>query len=158
MRKAEKRWNLLDWGLLAAVLAVLVGGVWLMRAKPWKRARQEVLTCTLRTAPFDGAMREAGALPRAGDAVLTAAGGEPIGRVLAVAVVPQTVLTADGDGLSLSPCPDSYVAEVTVRLTLADRTVGTHRIAAGGTADLILGGYFAAGCGIITVEVTEFAE
>ena len=43
MRKAEKRWNLLDWGLLAAVLAVLVGGAWLMRAKPWKRARQEVL-------------------------------------------------------------------------------------------------------------------
>ena len=32
MRKAEKRWNLLDWGLLAAVLAVLVGGAWLMRA------------------------------------------------------------------------------------------------------------------------------
>ena len=39
MRKAEKRWNLLDRGLLAAVLAVLVGGAWLMRAKPWKRAR-----------------------------------------------------------------------------------------------------------------------
>ena len=129
MRKAEKRWNLLDWGLLAAVLAVLVGGAWLMRAKPWKRARQEVLTCTL-----------------------------PIGRVLAVAVVPQTVLTADGDGLALSPCPDRYVAEVTVRLTLAGRTVGSHRIAAGGTADLILGGYFAAGCGILTVEVNEFAE
>ena len=75
MRKAEKRWNLLDWGLLAAALAVLVSGAWLMRAKPWKQARREVLTCTLRTAPFDGAMREAGALPRAGDAVLTAAGG-----------------------------------------------------------------------------------
>jgi len=79
MRKVEKRWNLLDWGLLAAVLAVLVGGAWLMRAKPWKRARQEVLTCTLRTAPFDGAMREAGALPRAGDAVLTAAGADRAG-------------------------------------------------------------------------------
>ncbi|HBF14648.1 MAG TPA: hypothetical protein DDW30_02990 [Clostridiales bacterium] len=158
MKNAKKRWNLLDWGLLAVAAAILVGGVWLIRTKPWKRMRQEVLTCTLRTAPFDSETRSAGVLPRAGDTVRTAAGGETVGRVLAVAVVPQTVLTADGDALALTPCPDRYVAEVTVRLTLADRTVGSHRIAAGGTADLILGGYFAAGCGILSVEVTELAE
>lgn len=154
----KKRWNVLDWILLALALAVLVGGVWVVRAKPWNRVRREMLTCTVRTAPFDGATREAGVLPHAGDAVLTATGGETVGRVLAVAVVPQTVLTADGDALALTPVPDRYVAEVTVRLTLAERTVGTHRIAAGGTADLIFGGYFAAECGILSVEVTECAE
>lgn len=158
MKNAKKGWNLLDWGLLAMAAAILVGGVWLIRIKPWKQTRREALTCTLRTVPFDGETRSAGVLPRAGDAVRTAAGGETVGRVLAVAVVPQTVLTADGDALALTPCPDRYVAEVTVRLMLADRTVGTHRIVAGGTADLILGGYFAAGCGILSVEVTDLAE
>ena len=158
MRTAEKRWNLLDWCLLAAALAVLVGGAWLMRAKPWKQARREVLICTLRTSPFDGATKEAGVLPREGDAVLTAAGGERIGRVLATETLPQTVLAADGDAPELVPCPDRYVAVVRVRLVLSERSVGAKRVAAGGRADLILGGYFASECEILSVEVTGDAE
>lgn len=154
----KKRWNALDLGLAALVFAALVGGVWLARFKPWKQERREVLTCTLRTAPFDRTARESGVLPRAGDRVLTSAGGETVGRVLAVAVVPQTVLAADGDALALTPCPDRYSAEITVRLEASDRTIGTYRIAAGGKADLIFGSFFAAGCDILSVEVTDNGE
>lgn len=154
----KNRWNAIDWVVLALALGIAVGGVRLGLKKPWRTTDREILVCTVRTAPFDKETRSLGVLPSNGDSVAVPADGKVIGRVLAVAVVPQNTLVSDGDALSLAPVADRYRAEITVRLELAERMVGNRRLAAGGTVDLICGKFFSAGCEILSVEVIGNAE
>ena len=154
----KNKWNVIDWALLAAAVGIAVGVGYLALKKPWRTASREILVCTVRTAPFDGETRKSGVLPSSGSAVSTLTDGGQIGRVLAVAVVPQNAPVSDGNALTLEPIGNRYVAEITVRLKLAGRTVGNRRLAAGGTVDLIFGNFFSAGCEVLSLEVVGNAE
>lgn len=154
----KMRWNPIDWGLLALALCLLGGGVFLGWRKPWVREDRETVVCILRSEPVDRSLHDTAALTFPGDAVFAPAGGEAIGKVLAVSVVPEQVLTRTEDGLRFTDDPERDILEVTVRLLLEDRTVGTKRVAAGGTVDLILGSFLAADCEIVTLGGDGNAE
>lgn len=62
------------------------------------------------------------------------------------------------EGLQFADDAGRTVTEVTVRLILQGRMLGTRRLAAGGMADLILGERFAAGCEVVRMEVVGNAE
>lgn len=154
----KRRWNGMDVLLLILAVGILSGGVWLAVRRPWSGQAGEVLICTLRLEPTPGNVGDVLPEPAVGDAVRTPAGGETIGRVLSVSVSPYRILTADGDGLRFAADGERMSTEVTVRLILTDRTCGGRRLAAGGTADLMLGERFCAGCEILELEVADGAE
>ncbi len=149
----KRRWNGIDRALLALAICVLAGGVWLGWKKPWRRSAGEVLVCTLRLPVQDAMTRDVLAEPAVGDAVRTAAGGGTVGEVLSVSRLPYRIPVVSADGLQFADDAGRTVFEVTVRLTLQGRMLGNRRLAAGGTADFILGGRFAAGCEVISLEV-----
>lgn len=154
----KTRWNPIDWGLLVLALCLLAGGVFLGWKKPWARENRETVICILRSAPVDRRLHDPAALTAPGDAVFAPAGGAAIGEVLAVSVSPEQVLTRTDDGLRFTDDPERDILEVTVRLSLENRTVGTKRLAAGGTVDLIFGSFLAAGCEIVTLGGDGNAE
>lgn len=148
----KTHWNGIDWGLLILVLCLLTGGVYLGRRRPWERGDRETVVCVLKSTPIDRKTHDVTALTASGDAVYLPAGGERIGEVLAVSVVPCRVLRLTDGGLRYMEEPELAALEVTVRLSLENRRLGAKRVAAGGTADLILGRFLAAGCEILTLR------
>lgn len=155
----RKRLNILDGILLVLLAGGLVCGIlWMVNRRTEREDRAEWI-CLLRLSPVEEALLNGGGFPVAGDTVRLPGTEERIGSVLAVSLAPCTEVTAENGVLGLSDTPGRYTAEVTVRIrTDGAHRVGNIRVAAGGKADLILGGFYAAGCGILTVEAAEHEE
>lgn len=152
----RKRLNLLDWILIVLLVAAVAGGsVWFVRSRN-SRTDPVGVICLVRISPVEEALLNGGGFPAAGDPVRLPGTEEEIGTVLAVSVAPRMEITAENGVLRLTDSPGRYTAEVTVRVrTDGAHRVGNIRMAAGGKADLIFGGFYAAGCEILTLEEAE---
>lgn len=157
---AKKRWNLVDYTLVALLLALVACvafGLW--RRSLSGAAPVQAWHCVLQTQPMDSAQADpASVAPVAGAGVFSAT-GESIGTVVSVTQVPWKTVVAQNGQPVLREREGWYRLEVTVHLRLSDPpTVGAARLAAGGRLDLILDRLFAAGCEIVSMEVEADAE
>lgn len=162
-QKAErKKWNVLDWILLVLATALLfgaVGYVWYRRSMP---GEQPEVRCVIRLPAVDRAEWEAyyASAVVAGSTVRSENGTLALGTVQSVSPKEHTEAVLRKDNVVWEPVPELADIELEVRmhgtLTAGQGVrVGDLRIAAGGSGSFRIGGYFAAGAEIVSVEVVK---
>lgn len=149
----KQRLNAIDVALIILGVALLAGALLVFSLRPTE-IHTETLRCTVRTAPISRTLLRS-ETPQAGDPVRETVGGERLGEVLSVSILPATYLTAVGEELHYADSVSEVIIEAELRLEVRSRTVGNARLAAGGRIDLILGDRLAAGCEVVFLEVSD---
>ena len=163
-KRPKRRFLWVDWLILAAALAVLVGGILWVRARKRAESATVPIAYTLmisgEAAIFgegDGGWER---LIPVGAAVSSSNGAIPLGRVSDLRVRPHERAVVKGGKIVWEKDTERVDLYVTVRadaLTGDGLRVSDVRIAANDTGDYYLGGFYAHGARVVSVK-REVAE
>lgn len=158
-KRAKKGFLWVDWLILAAVLAAIAGGIFLLRERRAAATENIPITYTLLIAGESATFGEQTGgwetLIPEGAAVSSSNGAIALGRVAEVRVQPHEYAVARGRTIAWEKDPDRVDLYVTVRANALLREglrVSDVRITATDTGDYYLGGFYARGARVISVE------
>ncbi len=157
--KHKHRFNLFDLAVLAGLLALLLGGAWLVvRRHTGERGEAEIYY-TVRIENADAALEDWSTV-QVGDPVCTERGTAALGTVLAVTVEPHTVAVVKEERVVFEAVPDRV--DVTVDVVGIGRVSNSEglrlseiRIAAGSRGAFRFGNRLASSCTVIAASVRE---